>query len=149
MPNENKSQNGLNTSLCFRDTRYRCQPVLCVLCADRFGEPYAVYIDKGGAQTPLKVLNYPHYCHISLRHSSHSLLKRHRPNYCYSQELPRAGRTNFSPMNNTMSRIWNLNLLDLTLFAMLFPVCSTSVLSASCYELCVQRCSVADSRHRF
>lgn len=53
-----------------------------------FVEPYAAYIDRDVAQILLKVLKYLHRCHISLRHSSHSLLKKHRPNYCYSHELP-------------------------------------------------------------
>ena len=48
MPNTNKSHSELNTSLYFRDDRHRCQPVLCCLRADRFGESYATHIDRVG-----------------------------------------------------------------------------------------------------
>ena len=88
MPNTNKSHSELNTSLYFRDDRHRCQPVLCCLRADRFGESYAAHIDRDVAQTLRKVLNYSHRCHISLGHSNHSLLTKHRPNYYYLHELP-------------------------------------------------------------
>ena len=38
------------------------------LRADRFGEPYAAHIVKDVAQTLLKILDYPHRCHVlSLR----------------------------------------------------------------------------------
>ena len=59
------------------------------LRADRFGEPYAAHIVKDVAQTLLKILDYPHRCHIlSLRHSSRYLRKKHLPNYRYLHELP-------------------------------------------------------------
>ena len=46
------------------------------LRADRFGEPYAAHIVKDVAQTLLKILDYPHRCHVlSLRHSSRYPLK--------------------------------------------------------------------------
>ena len=54
------------------------------LRADRFGEPYAAHIVKDVAQTLLKILDYPHRCHLlSLRHSSRYPLKKYLPNYRY------------------------------------------------------------------
>ena len=68
---------------------HRCRHVLYCLRADRFGAHYAAHIVKDVSQTLLKILDYPHRCHIlSFRHSSRYLLKKHLPNYRYLHELP-------------------------------------------------------------
>ena len=81
MSNTNKSHSKLNISLSFRGGRIAVNMF--------FGKPYAAHIVKDVAQTLLKILDYPHRCHVlSLRHSSRYPLKKHLPNYRYLHELP-------------------------------------------------------------
>ena len=69
MSNTNKSHSKLNTSLSFRDSRIAVKSSVLSSCGTLWWT-LAAHIVKDMAQTLLKILDYPHCCHILiLRHS--------------------------------------------------------------------------------